>query len=146
MHLTRYNPTIPSLLREFDQLFRDYAVPSNGAEVEKELMPPVDIVETDKAVELHLDMPGLQPDAIDVKLDGKVLTISAERKADEKLLEGKGWVRRERRWGTFSRSFTLPDSLDNTTPEATYKHGVLTVTLPRKEPVAAKAVKVNVTA
>ncbi|MFZ5445929.1 MAG: Hsp20/alpha crystallin family protein [Myxococcota bacterium] len=145
MTLARFtlNPRFPSLWREFDELFRDVnAVAPNGS---NQLVPPADVVETDKAVEIHLDMPGIAPDAIDVKLEGNQLTITAERK-EEKLSEQKGWIRRERAVGSFSRSFTLPTTLDGTRPEATYRHGVLTVTLPKREEVQPRSLKVKVEA
>ncbi len=95
--------------------------------------------------ELKVDMPGVTPEAIDVKLDGNVLTLSAERKQDTKE-EKNGWVRQERSWGRFARSFVLPETVEGTTPEASYKHGVLTVTLPKKEVPQPKSFKVKVEA
>lgn len=144
MTLARFtlNPRFPSLWREFDELFRDVAPQQNGTAA---LLPPADVVETDKAVEIHLDMPGIAPEQIDVKLEGNQLTISAERK-DEKVVEQKGWIRRERTLGNFSRSFTLPTTLDGTKPEASYRHGVLTVTLPKREEVQPRSLKVKVEA
>lgn len=146
MSLARFtlNPRFPSLFRDFDDLFRGYAPgEENGAP--KMLVPVADVIETDKAVEIHLEMPGFAPDAIDVKLEGNQLTISAERK-DEKETENKGWLRRERTVGSMSRSFTLPTTLDGSKPEASYKHGVLTVTLPKKEEVQPRSLKVKVEA
>lgn len=143
MSLARFtlNPRFPTLFRDFDELFREMNAPSGAAP--QTLMPAADVVETDKAVEIHLDLPGISPDAIDVKLEGNQLTISAERKADT-TTEDKGWVRRERVIGSFSRSFTLPTTLDGTKPEAAYKHGVLTLTLPKKEEVQPRSLKVKV--
>ena len=130
----------------FDELFRDYSTPYAGAEAGgRSFPPPADILETPKAVEIHLDLPGIVPEAIDVKLDGNVLTVSAARNA-EKNVEGRGWLRQERTWGRFARSFTLPNTLDGTKPEATYKHGVLSLTLPKREEVQPKSLKVKVEA
>ncbi|MEW5739531.1 MAG: Hsp20/alpha crystallin family protein [Myxococcota bacterium] len=144
MTLTRFNPRF-SLFRDFDEFFRDFGAPVFDDNRQAALVPPADVVETDKAVELRLDLPGVDPEQIEVKLDGNLLTISAQRK-NEKTEEGKGWIRQERAWGTFSRSFTLPNTLDGTKPEAAYKHGVLTVTLPKKEEVLPKTLKVKVEA
>jgi HSP20 family protein len=141
MTLTTIN-RFPPFFREFEQLFRD--VPATR-EVTPRAIPAADVVENDKAVEIHLDMPGVNPEQIDVKLEGDQLTITAERvnaKTDEKA----GWIRQERTWGTFSRSFSLPDTLDGTKPAASYKHGVLTVTLPKKEEVQPRTLKVKVEA
>lgn len=130
--------------RDFDSLFRDLGA-TLDENTERALVPAADIVEQDKAVEIRLDMPGVTPEAIEVKLDGDVLTISGERKADTKT-EGKGWIRQERSWGKFTRAFTLPNTIDGAKPEATYRHGVLVVTFPKKEEVLPKSFKVKVEA
>lgn len=142
MSLARFtfNPRFP-LFRDFDDFFRGEPA-QNGPQM---LVPAADVVETDKAIEIHLEMPGFSPEAIDVKLEGTTLTVSAERK-EEKSTENKGWLRRERTVGSMSRSFTLPTTLDGTKPEASYKHGVLTVTLPKKEEVQPRSLKVKVEA
>ena len=131
--------------RDFDSLFNDFASPFDQEASERALVPAADIVEHDKAVEIRLDMPGVAPEAIEVKLEGEVLTVSAEKK-DEKKTESKGWIRQERAWGKFTRSFTLPTTIDASKPEATYKNGVLVVTLPKKDEVLPKSFKVKVAA
>lgn len=143
MTLMRIN-RIP-FFREFDAILHDFGVPTEGEATERALVPAADIVEQEKAVEIRLDMPGVNPEAIEVQLDGDVLTVSAERK-NEKSAEGKGWIRQERSWGKFTRSFTLPNTIDGSKPEATYKQGVLLVTLPKKEEVLPKTFKVKVAA
>lgn len=108
------------------------------------LAPAADVFETQDAYEVHLDLPGIKPEAIDVKLEGDTLTITAERtraKADEKT----AWVRTERNWGTFQRVFVLSDEVDGSKPEAKYEHGVLTVRLPKREERKPKTVQVKVT-
>jgi HSP20 family protein len=141
-----FTPRFPSFWRDVDELF--------DTPVQNTLTPSADVYETDKTVELHLDMPGVSPDAIDVKLEGDQLTISAERKtektektvnADSAEKNGK-WVRRERYIGSFRRTFTLSDMLEGTTPEASYRHGVLVVTLPKREAAQPRSVKVKVEA
>jgi HSP20 family protein len=145
MTLTRFtlNPRFPSLWRDFDEFFKEAA--EAAPQADRGLMPAADVVETDKAVEIHLDLPGVSPELIDVKLEGNQLTITAERK-HEKVTDEKGFLRRERSFGHFSRSFTLPTTLDGTKPEATYRHGVLTVTLPKREEVQPRSLKVKVEA
>ncbi len=106
--------------------------------------PAADVLETQDAYEVHLDLPGIKPEAIDVKLDGDTLTVTAERarsKADEKT----AWVRSERNWGVFQRAFVLSDEVDGSKPEAKYEHGVLTVRLPKREERKPKTVQVKVT-
>jgi HSP20 family protein len=145
MTLMRLN-TFPALFRDFDELFRDYSAPRVETDGNvRTLTPPVDIVEHDKNVELRLDLPGVLPEEIDVKLDGNLLTITAERKNEAKT-EDKGWVRQERTWGKYIRSFTLPTTVDGTKPEASYKHGVLLVTLPKREEAQPRSLKVKVEA
>ena len=95
------------------------------------------------AFELQLDMPGIAPEHIDVKLEGNQLTITAERKPDA---EKNGWLRRERNTAGYARSFSLPDTLVGTKPEATYRQGVLTLTLPKREETQPRSFKVKVEA
>lgn len=137
-------PRFPSFWRDVDELFRDInaAQPTPNGNT---FLPTADVVESDKHFEIHLDMPGFSPEQIDVKLERNELTVTAERK-DEKLEEGKTWVRRERTRGHFVRSFSLPETVEGTTPQAAYKHGVLVVTLPKKEEVQPKTFKVKVEA
>lgn len=142
--LTRVNARFPSFFREFDDLFRDLA-PTKTTDAPAALMPATDVVENDKAIELKLDLPGVTPEAIEVKLEGDVLTVSAERKQELKE-EKDGWIRQERSWGRFARSFVLPETVEGTTPAAAYKHGVLTVTLPKKEIAQPKTFTVKVDA
>lgn len=139
MTLARF-PFSSTLFRDFDQLFRDFPV----NEAPRELVPATDILETPKAIELHLDLPGVTAENIDVKVEGNTLTITAERKTERALKDKEAWVRQERSWGHFARSFTLPNTVESSKPEATYKHGVLTVVLPKREEVQPKSFKVRV--
>ena len=148
MALVRFNPftpRFPTFFRDFDELFREVAPVLNNDELRADQVfsPPADVVETDKAVEITLDLPGVTPENIDVKVEGNLLTISAERQTEEKT-EGKGWVRQERSYGKYARSFTLPNTLDGTKPDASYKHGVLKVTLPKKDEVQPRSLKIKV--
>jgi HSP20 family protein len=147
MTLLRVNPRFPTLWRDFDEFFKDFTVPAfaEGGSGERALTPPADIVEKDRAIEIRLDLPGMDANDIDVKVDGNMLTISATRK-NEKSVEEKGWIRQERSYGQFSRSFSLPSTLDGAKLDAAYRQGVLTVTLPKKEEVQAKSLKVRVEA
>lgn len=136
-------PRFPTFWRDVDALFRDLDTTPQVQEPQA-LAPAADVKETDKAFEIYLDMPGVAPELIDVKVEGNQLTISAERK--EEAVEEKGWLRRERSQGRFVRAFTLPETVDGTRPEATYRQGVLTVTLPKREEVQPRAFKVKVDA
>ena len=142
--LIRTTNRFPSIWREFDELFRAAPATTTTTPVSA-IAPATDVRETEKALEFRVDMPGVAPDAIDVKLEGNVLTLTAERKSETKE-EKDGWIRQERSQGTFARSFVLPETVEGTTPEASYKHGVLTVTLPKKEVPQPKSFKVKVDA
>lgn len=98
-----------------------------------ELAPvPVDVVETDEAVVVTADLPGYDPDDIDVSVSGRTLTLRAARDDEEELTEGR-YVRRERRHRETSRSVGLPADVDEGAADAAYGNGVLTVTLPKAE-------------
>jgi HSP20 family protein len=94
---------------------------------------------TEKAYELTAELPGIEEKNVDVKVANGVLTIKGE-KQEEKEEKKKDYYLRERHFGSFERSFQVPDGVDNDKIEASFKKGVLTVTLPKK-PEAQKAVK-----
>jgi HSP20 family protein len=141
--LTRWNgfPTTYPLFRDFDELFKDFGVDRSDAPVV--FNPPADVIETADAFEVHLDLPGFKPEQIEVKVEDDVLTISAERKS-EKRDEKKGYLRTERTWGRFARSFVLPDTIDAAEPKAHYEAGVLKLHLAKKPEVKPKMVQVKV--
>jgi HSP20 family protein len=147
--IARYAPfnrfaTVPSFFREFDALLGALE-PAPVSEAAKVLTPAADVAEREHAFEVHVDLPGLSPEAITVKLEGDTLTVSGERKAEAQTKEGR-WVRTERSFGTIARTFVLPESVIGTTPEASFANGVLTVTLPKKEESKPKSVVVKVNA
>jgi HSP20 family protein len=106
-------------------------------------VPPVDIRETEHELVLKADVPDVKFEEIDVRLENGTLTVRGERKFEESKDQG-GWHRVERAYGTFERSFTLPDTVDPEGIKADYKHGTLTVTLPKKEIAKPRQVKVRV--
>jgi HSP20 family protein len=101
--------------------------------------PAVDIAETDKGYEITAELPGLDEKNIEVKLANGSLTIKGE-KQEEKEEKEKGYYLHERHFGAFERCFRMPEGVDGDKIEATFKKGVLTVTLP-KTPEAQKAEK-----
>jgi HSP20 family protein len=108
-------------------------------------LPPVDIYETDShEVVLKAEAPGLKREDIDLTVENNTLTIRGERRKDEGISEER-YHRVERTFGPFSRSFTLPSTVDANRVRAEYRDGVLTVTLPMREEARPRQIQVNVT-
>lgn len=115
-----------------NRIFRDDFWGFNG--LEQSVTVPVNLLETDKTFELELVAPGLQKDDFKLNVSNNQLTISFERKEDNKQ-EGKeeGWLRKEYRMQSFTRSFTLNDTVDQNKIEAAYQDGILKVSINKKE-------------
>lgn len=130
-------PRLGSLRDEIERLFdafeprqwfdRPLGLASN---LPTQVVPAMDLVENGKAWVMTFEVPGIAPDAIDVKLANGTLTVSGE-KTEEKKEEGEDYLLSERRWGSFRRSVRLPDGVDAAGIEASHKNGVLTVRLPK---------------
>jgi HSP20 family protein len=106
------------------------------------LCPSLDLAETDGALEVRLDIPGMEAKDIDIQVNGNMLTISGERK-EEREEKGKTYHRVERRCGSFSRSVTLPCPVNEQAVEAQYKNGTLTVKLPKTDEAKARKITVK---
>ena len=107
--------------------------------------PAVDIYETENELVLKADLPDVDLKDIDVRVENQTLTISGERKF-EKNDSTKGYHRIERNYGSFVRSFSVPNTFDTENIAADFKNGVLSVTLPKKEAAKPRQVKVEVKA
>jgi len=148
MSLNRNNPwdIFNSLQRELYNPELDQH--NNNARGERTLAentswaPSVDISENEKAFTLHADIPGVNPDEIEISMEKGVLTIKGARNS-EKVEEGDRYRRVERQRGSFSRSFTLPDSVDTDNIEAASAHGVLTVTIPKQEVAVSRRIEIK---
>jgi HSP20 family protein len=106
-------------------------------------VPAVDIYETaDREVVLKAELPDLKREAISVTFENNVLTLKGERKLDQEI-NREHFQRLERRYGAFTRSFTLPATVDASRISAAYKDGVLTVRLPQREEAKPKQITVN---
>ncbi len=148
-----------SLHREIDRLFDDFGVsfrwpfgrslfagePLFQREMTWPKMPAVDVVESEKAYEITADLPGMDEKNIEVKVTDGVLTMKGERQ-EEKEEKKKDYYLQERSFGSFQRSFELPDSVDADKIEASFKKGVLTVKLPKKAEAQKPAKKIEVKA
>jgi HSP20 family protein len=108
-------------------------------------MPVVDVVEGDKAYEITAELPGMDEKNIEVKIADGRLTIKGE-KQEEKEEKKKDYYLQERHFGSFERSFDIPESVDPNKIEANVKKGVLTVTLPKKAEALKPAKKIEVKA
>jgi HSP20 family protein len=109
-------------------------------------MPPVDIFQTgEHELVLKAELPDMSKDDIDINIENFVLTIKGEKKVSSEVKEEQ-YHHVERRYGTFSRSFSLPTTVDPSRVSAEYKHGVLTVRLPLREEAKARSIKVDVAA
>ncbi|HTS66073.1 MAG TPA: Hsp20/alpha crystallin family protein [Candidatus Acidoferrales bacterium] len=138
MSLTHYDPL--ASLRQFEDAFsRFFTEPQTN----RPWAPAVDIYETENELVFQADLPDVDQKAIDVRVENQTLTIAGERKFEKKDT-GKGFHRIERSYGNFVRSFAVPNAFDTDQVNASYRNGVLTVTLPKKEAAKPRQIKVDV--
>lgn len=140
-NLLRRDPFL-SMRDELDQLFSRLSSETDGGWLSGEMVPSLDLSETDKTVEVRADLPGLKAEDIDIQVSQNTLTVSGERK-EEKEEKGRSWHRVERKYGTFSRTVPLPCEVDQEKIDASYKDGVLTVTLPKGASAQTRKIKVK---
>jgi len=105
--------------------------------------PSVDIYETENELVVKADLPDVNPQNLDIRVENNVLTIRGERKFESKVNEDN-YLRIERAYGSFSRSFSLANSVKAEAISADYQNGVLTLSLPKREEAKPKQIKVNV--
>lgn len=132
MALVQWEPAreLSSLQTEMNRLFGSFFEPASGASGPRRWLPAMDLVEQDDAFVLHADLPGMADEDVHVEVDGDVLTISGERKAEHEAKKD-GYVRVERSFGSFRRSLTLPDGVDPEQVAAKFERGVLEVRIPK---------------
>ncbi len=142
MNLIRYNSAdyVPATFSSlFDRFFNDSLTRSGGSQFQ----PRVDIVENEKAYEIHVAVPGMNKEDIQLEIKDNFLTVSGERKFETEKKEAN-WHSIETQFGSFSRSFSLPENIDGAKINAKYNNGILEVTLPKDEKKALKtSIKVN---
>jgi len=105
--------------------------------------PSVDIYETENELVVKADLPDVNPQDLDIRVENNILTIRGERKFETKVNEDN-YLRIERAYGSFSRSFSLANSVKSEAIKADYQNGVLTLSLPKREEAKPKQIKVNV--
>lgn len=142
MNLIRYNsndfaPTSFSAL--IDRFFNESLARTGGST----FVPKVDILESEKAFELQVAAPGLSKEDFKIEVNENVLTVSGERKFKDEKKE-KNFYSLETNYGSFSRSFSLPENVDSTKIAARYNNGILELTLPKDEKKVLKStIQVN---
>ena len=145
MSLIRYNPRGLTPWFDFDRFFEDFE-PGLGLmrnEGEKAWSPAVDIYEDDKEIVIKADLPEVEEKDIDLRVDDGQMTIKAERKFEHEEKK-ENYHRVERRYGSFLRSFALPETVDPEKIAAKYDKGVLKVTLPKTaKPKNARTIPVH---
>jgi HSP20 family protein len=141
-----FAPMMPlrrEMTRLFDDFFRGWDMPAafNGGA----LTPHVDVKESEKEIVVTAELPGVSEKDVEVSISGDMLTLKGEKKA-EKEEKDENWHRIERRYGSFHRSFSLPSEVDAEKIVASYKNGVLTVTLPKSKAAREASRKIAVKA
>lgn len=142
--ISRFEPfSGPALFQE--QLNRLFNQAFNSAEEGSVTTwaPAVDIHETEHELVVKADLPDVKPEDLDIRVENNVLTIRGERKFD-KAVEQQNYLRVERAYGSFSRSFALANTVNTEAIKAEYKNGVLTLHVPKREEAKPKQIKVNV--
>jgi len=142
-NIVRWGPFVElhQMRHAMDRVFGDFRPfrPDTGTEIGH---IPLDASETDDAFEVQAALPGVKPDDVEIQVHGDTVTIKGELKEES---EGKdrNWLRRERRYGVFARSFTLPTSIDAEKAAADFQDGVLKLHLPKSEAARPKTIKVG---
>ncbi len=134
MSIVRYsnaNDFVPtSFSNLIDRFFSDSLARTGGSAYS--FVPKVDILETDKAYEIHVSIPGVNKDDFKIDLNDNHLTISGERKFTKEKKENNFYVV-ETQYGNFNRSFALPENVDASKINAAYNNGILEITVPKDE-------------
>jgi HSP20 family protein len=107
-------------------------------------VPPVDVYEDEQGIRLKMEVPGIEEKDIDIRLENNLLTVRGQRKLEKETKE-ENYHRIERSYGSFTRSFTLPNTVNPEEVKAAYSKGVLSISLGKKADARPKQIKVNVT-
>ena len=145
--ITRWDPfqNLAGLQEQVNRLFdTSFPGPRSDNSALTAWAPAVDIYETENELVLKADLPDINEKDLDVRVENNMLTIRGERKFDQQVKEDN-YLRVERTYGSFSRSFSLPNTVSTEGIKAEYKNGVLTVELTKRAESKPKQVKVNVT-
>jgi HSP20 family protein len=145
--LTRWDPfrEFVTIQDRMNRLFRDSYGPEGKDEslTTTAFAPPVDVYEDEHNVTLKIEVPGIDEKDIDVRIENNTLTVHGERKFEKEEKE-ENYRRVERQYGSFTRTFSLPNTVDHDSVQADYDKGVLKVKLAKKAEAKPKQIKVNV--
>jgi HSP20 family protein len=148
--LTRWEPfrefsTMQDRMNRMNRLFRESYSPEGPEEAltSTNFAPPVDIYEDEHNITLKMEIPGIDEKDMDVRIENNTLTVHGERKFEKEEKE-ENFRRVERQYGSFTRSFTLPNSVDPGQVSADYEKGILKIKLAKKAEAKPKQIKVNV--
>ncbi len=144
----RFERSLTSFQREmnhlFENFFGDASWPSWPQSWSKEIsFPAVDIIENDKDFKVQAEIPGMNPEDIDVSVTEGFLTLKGERK-EEKEEKGENYLRQETSYGSFSRTIALPETADSDRAEASFKNGILTISVPKTAAALQKPKKLQI--
>ncbi len=144
--ITRWDQSrgLTSLQDQVNRLFEDNFTRDRSAHADLATWaPPVDIYETENELVLKADLPGLQDKDIDVRVENNMLTIRGERKFEKDVNEDD-YLRVERAYGPFTRSFSLPNTVSSESVRAEYRNGVLILHMAKREESKPKQIKISV--
>ena len=146
MSIVRYNPfsELMNLRQSMDRFFEDNWFGPTGylSAASDRLLPTVDVYQNKESITVKASLPGLKAEDVNVEINDGVLTIKGEMKSDEEVKE-ENYFYRERRCGSFNRSFRLPTGLQVEKADAIMEDGVLTVLIPKVEETKSKSIKIN---
>jgi HSP20 family protein len=134
---------VSTLQDQINRLFSDAFERTEGESNLTAWAPAVDISENEHELLVKADLPGIDPKELDIRVENNVLTIRGERKFEKKV-DQDNYLRVERTYGSFSRSFALANTVNADGIKADYQNGVLTLVVPKREEAKPKQIKVNV--
>ena len=129
------------LNRILDDAFSGW--PQEQGTITSAWFPPCDIVEDGESVRIMMELPGVEPDDVRLSLENNILTIRGEKRQQQESTEGGRVHRYERSYGTFERSFSLPNTVDADNVSADYDNGVLTIRLQKAERMRPREIPLN---
>jgi len=135
--------TTNSFRSNIDKLFDDFFFFSPTSLFKNDWEPSIDIEEENDMIHVKAEMPGIDEKDLDVKIENNVLILSGEKK-EEKKKEKKNYVFSERKYGSFYRAVSLPEGINKDKIKATFKKGILSIDIPKKETAEPKKIAINV--